>query len=58
MMPDTYSTTVECSACGWQGRECDTDTRYCPVCGGECFTLADLYGPDGLYPDTDDPPIA
>lgn len=47
-MPDE---TVECIACGWQGREHETDTRHCPSCGGECMSLDAIYGPDGLHPD-------
>lgn len=45
--------TVECTACAWQGDEGETDTRYCPDCGGECMELEDIYGPDGLTPDPD-----
>lgn len=43
--------TVECTACGWQGSERDTDSRYCPDCGGECMELEAIYGPNGLSPD-------
>lgn len=42
---------VECSNCAWQGKGIDTDSGYCLQCGGECFDLKDIYGPNGLYPD-------
>lgn len=52
-MANNISPVVECIACGWQGREHETDTRYCPECGGECMELDAIYGPNGLFADTD-----
>lgn len=35
--------TVECTACGWQGVDQDTDAGLCPECGGECSDMSELY---------------
>lgn len=53
MSSNNRSITVECSACGWQGQEHETDTRCCPQCGGECMELDALYGENGLFADPD-----
>jgi hypothetical protein len=47
--------TVECEACGWQGDEAETDTRYCQNCGGECFDLKDLYADEESLPADESP---
>lgn len=52
--------TVECTACGWQGDESLTDTRYCPQCGGECVELDEIYSDeadDSSEPDNKTPNV-
>ena len=52
MSINNLSPVVECIACGWQGREHDTDSRSCPECDGECMELEAIYGPKGVFADT------
>lgn len=47
------SPTVECTACGNQHRQHETDSGHCPDCGGECLELSQIYGPDGEALDPD-----
>lgn len=37
------SQTLECTACGWQGKQHGTDCGHCCECDGECLPLSQIY---------------